>query len=64
MNKEEINKKLEEGILDLCAKDICELVQTDRLKEARLMAKHFGLPEKEIDKIIQEYKNGGLHNEL
>jgi hypothetical protein len=58
MTNKEINKKLEEGILDLWSKDICELVQAGRLKEARSVANYFGVPKKEMNEIIQEYEDG------
>lgn len=60
MNKDKINKKLEDGILDLWSRDIEELIVAKRYKEALSVGKHLGMPEKEINKIIQEYKNEEL----
>ena len=56
IDKKEINKKLEAGILDLWSKDLCKLIQAGQLKEAQSVGKYFGIPEKEINSIIQEYE--------
>ena len=63
MNKAEINKKLEDGILDLWSRDLEELVVAKRYREALSVGIHLGIPKEEITKIIQEYKNGIQHNE-
>ena len=60
MKKEEINKKLESGIINLWTKDLVTLVEAKRFKEAVSVGKYLGVPKKEIKKIIQEYKDGSL----
>jgi len=56
MKKEEINKKLENGILDLWSRDLVSLVEAGKFDLAVKAAAHLGMPGKEINRIIQEYK--------
>jgi hypothetical protein len=56
MKKEEINKKLEDGILDLWSRDLVSLVEAGKFDLAIKAATHLGMPGKEINRIIQEYK--------
>ena len=60
MNKAKIKKTIEEGILDLWTKDITELIAARKYREAVSVGKYLGVPKEEINKIIQEYKNGEL----
>ena len=64
MNNAKIKKTIEEGILDLWVRDITELIANNNMEGARSMGKYLGVSKEEINKIIQEYKNGELHNEL
>ena len=63
MNKAKIKKTIEEGILDLCAKDIAEFISNNNIQGARSAGKSLGVPQEEIDKIVQEHKNGKFIND-
>ena len=61
INKKAIKKIIENGLLDLWSKDIASLISTNQHAEAISVGKYLGAPEKEIKKLIQDYKEEQQH---
>ena len=57
LKSDQIEKTLKKGVLDLWSRDLEELIMAKRYKEALSVGKYLGMPEEEINKIIQGFKN-------